>query len=349
MSDLGGNRARRAGASVGGANGVRSTGRAVLSPPRELLANHSPKRLFQVSFVGVDVVAQRRIDQCLIAGSTLVVSRASEPCQDVVVDSDGDSCLAGRCRDRSAPLTSAEIVFRLHEPALYCSRSRRVALRAEIRRATLPRQVKTTTRIRPGASMPSDHEPVLDRVAITKRQRLLVVQRRRGVSEIDAVLAQIRRRLPTVPFELHLASVYARLCTTAMLRNGRPVIRDQRPDRISPRGDSTAQRRRGRHAPGGTCQQSPESASIWTGRRPQPVGGQGWASSDKCPVWTGVRGAVVQAGSPAKRGRSEATHLDGGEHTPKLSVGRCPGHHNLLGSVPGSNRSLSRVRQQNTI
>ena len=100
---------------------------------------------------------------------------------------------------------------------------------------------------------------------------------------------------------------------------------------------------------GGTahvCQQSPESASIWTGRRPQDVGGQGWASSDKCPVWTGVRGAAVQAASPAKRGRSEATRLDGGEHTPKLSVGRCPGHHNILGSAPGSNRSLSRVRQQ---
>ena len=82
------------------------------------------------------------------------------------------------------------------------------------------------------------------------------------------------------------------------------------------------------------CQQSPESASIWTGRRPQNVGGQGWVSSDKCPVWTGVRGAAVQAESPAKPGRSEATRLDGGEHTPKLSVGRCPGHHNILGSAP---------------
>ena len=76
------------------------------------------------------------------------------------------------------------------------------------------------------------------------------------------------------------------------------------------------------------------SASIWTGRRPQDVGGQFWASSDKCPVWMGVRGAAVQAESPAKRGRGEATRLDGGEHTPKLSVGRCPGHHNILGSVP---------------
>ena len=47
-----------------------------------------------------------------------------------------------------------------------------------------------------------------------------------------------------------------------------------------------------------------------------------------------MRGAAVKAESPAKRGRSEAKRLDGGEHTPKLSVGRCPGHHNILGSVP---------------
>ena len=48
-----------------------------------------------------------------------------------------------------------------------------------------------------------------------------------------------------------------------------------------------------------------------------------------------MRGAAVKADSPAKRERSAATRLDGGEHTPRMSVGRCPGHHNILWSAPG--------------
>ena len=38
------------------------------------------------------------------------------------------------------------------------------------------------------------------------------------------------------------------------------------------------------------------------------------------PVWPSVRGAGVKAGSPAQRGRSEATRLDAGEHTRTLLV-----------------------------
>ena len=41
------------------------------------------------------------------------------------------------------------------------------------------------------------------------------------------------------------------------------------------------------------------------------------------PLWTSVRGAGVKAVSPAKRGRSGATRLDGGEHTRSLMVRRC--------------------------
>ena len=38
------------------------------------------------------------------------------------------------------------------------------------------------------------------------------------------------------------------------------------------------------------------------------------------PVWTSERGADVKAGSPAERGRSAATRLDGGEHSRRLSL-----------------------------
>ena len=41
------------------------------------------------------------------------------------------------------------------------------------------------------------------------------------------------------------------------------------------------------------------------------------------PVWPRVRGAGVKAGSPAQRGRSEATRLDAGEHTRTLLAWRC--------------------------
>ena len=53
------------------------------------------------------------------------------------------------------------------------------------------------------------------------------------------------------------------------------------------------------------------------GRRPG-CGRRDWSSSDKSR--TRVRGAGVKAVSPAERGRSGATRLDGGEHTRTLWV-----------------------------
>ena len=65
-------------------------------------------------------------------------------------------------------------------------------------------------------------------------------------------------------------------------------------------------------------------------------------------VWTSVRGAAVQAFSPAKRGRSAAQRLDGGEHTRTLSLDGAVGDRNILGSTEVQNRSQTRDRQQTT-
>ena len=67
------------------------------------------------------------------------------------------------------------------------------------------------------------------------------------------------------------------------------------------------------------CQRSLRTDGNWTGRRPQHVGvmirHRQTRSQSEC-----VRGAGVKVASPAQRGRSVATRLDAGEHTPTLSV-----------------------------
>ena len=59
-----------------------------------------------------------------------------------------------------------------------------------------------------------------------------------------------------------------------------------------------------------------------------------------------IGGRAVTRSQRGTLPRSEATGLDAGGRRPKLSVGRCPDHHNTLGSAPGSNRSRLRIRQQ---
>ena len=70
--------------------------------------NHAPQRSLQMSLIGFDVVAQRGVDQRLVAASAPVVRHASEPRQNVVVDADGDPGLAPRRADGSAPFPAAE-------------------------------------------------------------------------------------------------------------------------------------------------------------------------------------------------------------------------------------------------
>ncbi len=87
------------------------------------------------------------------------------------------------------------------------------------------------------------------------------------------------------------------------------------------------------------------SDGLWTGHRPQHAGVQGLGVVRQEPVRTGVSRTRRQAESSAtvRAERSEAKRLDDGERTPKLLVGRCLGHHNILESPPGPNRSLRAI------
>ena len=58
-----------------------------------------------------------------------------------------------------------------------------------------------------------------------------------------------------------------------------------------------------------------------------------------------VRGAAVKTFNPAKRGRSAATRLDGGEHTRTLCLDGAVRDPNILGSTEVQNRSQTRDRQ----
>ena len=58
-----------------------------------------------------------------------------------------------------------------------------------------------------------------------------------------------------------------------------------------------------------------------------------------------VRGAAVKAVSPAKRGRSAATRLDGGEHTRTLSASTAPTYHNILWSTASEKPAHPCARQ----
>ena len=63
------------------------------------------------------------------------------------------------------------------------------------------------------------------------------------------------------------------------------------------------------------------------------------------PVCTRVRGAAVKAVSAAKRGRSAATRLDGGEHTRTLLASTAPTDHDILWSTVGEKPAHFCARQ----
>ena len=65
-----------------------------------------------------------------------------------------------------------------------------------------------------------------------------------------------------------------------------------------------------------------------------------WAPSCKSGSWTSVRGAGVQADSPAERGRSVAERLDGGEHTLTLGLDGAVGDPAALDRRHGIDRVL---------
>ena len=72
------------------------------------------------------------------------------------------------------------------------------------------------------------------------------------------------------------------------------------------------------------------------------------APLDEASLDEPVRGAAVKAVSPAKRGRSAATRLDGGEHTRTLSASTAPAYHNILWSTASEKPAHSCARQQGT-
>ena len=99
-----------------------------------------------------------------------------------------------------------------------------------------------------------------------------------------------------------------------------------------------------------------EAASHAPHRRGQAASWPGSGAPDVRNLGLTRRRAVGKTVAPPRIGgravtrsqrgtllRSEATGLDAGGRRPKLSVGRCPDHHNSLGSAPGSNRSRLRI------
>ena len=93
------------------------------------------------------------------------------------------------------------------------------------------------------------------------------------------------------------------------------------------------------------CQRALRNASFRTGHRPQHVGGHVC-----CAVGQGQSGRACaeppsRPSGPAKRGRSAATRLDGGEHKRTLSASTAPAYHNILWSTASVKPAHSCARQ----
>ena len=82
-------------------------------------------------------------------------------------------------------------------------------------RAVAPRQVKTTTRIRPHGIHAYGQESVFSRVGVADRQRMLVVKHGGRIGEVNTVLPYVRRGFASVPFKVHDLLVYAQQCIRA--------------------------------------------------------------------------------------------------------------------------------------
>ena len=96
------------------------------------------------------------------------------------------------------------------------------------------------------------------------------------------------------------------------------------------------------------CQRALRNASFPIGHRPQYVG-----CHVCCAVGRGQSGRACaeppsRPVSPAKRGRSAATRLDGGEHTRTLSVSTAPACHNILWSTVSEKPAHSCARQHSS-
>src|SRR5262245_11392938 len=79
---------------------------------RELFANDPPQRLLQRGLV--HVLAQREIDQGLVAAARPLMDLAAEVIEDVVIQPDGDPRLAALRRQDSAARGLGEVILVLH-------------------------------------------------------------------------------------------------------------------------------------------------------------------------------------------------------------------------------------------
>ena len=93
----------------------------------QLLSNNASQRIFELRHLPVEVLPQRRVDECLISGCAPGFLRHSkEAIHDILVQPNRDSGLPLGLRFRwkhSAPLPLAEVVSILHRSASYSSRS----------------------------------------------------------------------------------------------------------------------------------------------------------------------------------------------------------------------------------
>src|ERR1035438_4559604 len=98
-----------------------------LSGPPQFLPDDSANGRFQRFASTCDVLKQCIVDQRLIVPTAGVVHLLTEPIQNAIVEADGHARFPRRSSDHRSSLCLREVVFTLHEPSAYRSRSPGVA------------------------------------------------------------------------------------------------------------------------------------------------------------------------------------------------------------------------------
>src|ERR1019366_2438166 len=80
----------------------------------KLLSKHPPQRLLERFPASGDVLAERRVDEVLVAPAAGGVNLLPEPPEDVLVQANRDSGLAARHGDDRTPFSLTEVVFVFH-------------------------------------------------------------------------------------------------------------------------------------------------------------------------------------------------------------------------------------------
>jgi hypothetical protein len=80
----------------------------------KLLSDHFPKNVLEWLVLGRDERPERFVDKRLVISSPRSLNPASEPIQQIIIQTNGDPCLVTRGRRDCASAAGTEIIFLLH-------------------------------------------------------------------------------------------------------------------------------------------------------------------------------------------------------------------------------------------